>query len=88
MEDTPKRSRRGVYYDLTVSPYEVQTPYGDSFKFSSKKKMEIYTRDVVKEIDRLDTLLDRHGLRSYIPVEIIDLVKRSVYRSFYKHVER
>jgi len=88
MNDTPKKSRRGVYYDLTMSPYEVNTPYGDSFKFSSKKKMDIYTRDVVKEVARLDALLDRHGLRTFIPVEIVDLLKRSVYRSFYKQVER
>ncbi|MBO5870270.1 MAG: hypothetical protein J6Q89_05915 [Clostridia bacterium] len=41
-----KRSRRGVYYDLTESPYEYNSPYGDLFKFSSEKKLEIYTRDI------------------------------------------
>lgn len=88
MTNTPQKSRRGVYYDLTVSPYEVNTPYGDIFKFSSKKKMDIYTRDVVKEVARVDALLDRHGLRSCVPIEIVDLIKRAVYRAFYKHVER
>lgn len=88
MNDIPKKSKRGVYYDLTISPYEVISPYGDIFKFSSKKKMDIFTRDIEKEVARLDALLDRHKLRTFIPVEIIDLIKRAVYRSFYKQVER
>ena len=83
-----KVSRRGVYYDLTQSPYEFQSPYGDSFKFSSEKKLEIYTRDIVKELNRVDALFDRHDLKTHIPDEIVDLVKRAVYRSFYKRVER
>ena len=82
-----KVSRRGVYYDLSLSPYEVITPYGDFFKFSSKKRMELYTRDVVKEIERLDKLLDRHQIRDEIPKEIIILLKRAVYKSFYKKIE-
>lgn len=83
-----KISRRGVYYDLTQSPYDFQSPYGDSFKFSSEKKLEIYTRDIVKELARVDVLFERHDLKSHIPDEIIDLVKRAVYRSFYNRVER
>lgn len=88
MDQDVKVSRRGVYYDLTLSPYEYQSPYGDLFKFSSKKKLEIYTRDIVKEIKRFDDLLDRHDLRKLVPVEIVDLIKRSVYKSFYRQVER
>ena len=83
-----KISRRGVYYDLTQSPYEYQSPYGDSFKFSSEKKLEIYTRDITKELARVDALFERHDLKKHIPDEIIDLVKRAVYRSFYNRVER
>lgn len=83
-----KRSRRGVYYDLTMSPYEVKTPYGDIFKFSSAKKMEIYVRDVDKEIKRVDDLIDRHDLREWCPEEVINLLKRAVTKSFYKQVER
>jgi hypothetical protein len=85
---TPKRSRRGVYYDLTESPYEYNSPYGDLFKFSSEKKLEIYTRDVDKEIKRVNDLFSRHDLKKLVPVEIIDLVRRAVYRSFYNRVER
>lgn len=83
-----KKSRRGVYYDLTLSPYEFKSPYGDLFKFSSEKKLEIYTRDVPKEIARVDALIERHKLDALLPNEIIDLIKRAVYRSFYNRVER
>lgn len=80
-------SSRGVYYDLTKSPYEFQTPYGDLFKFSSKKKLEIYTRDIVKELNRLDNLLTRHDLQDFLPCEIIQLIQKAVYQSFYRKVE-
>ncbi len=83
-----KRSRRGVYYDLTESPYEYHSPYGDLFKFSSEKKLEIYTRDIEKELKRVNDFFTRHDLNTYVPDEIVDLVRRAVYRSFYKRVER
>ena len=80
-------SRRGVYYDLTKSPYEYKTPYGDCFKFSSKKKLEIYTRDVVKELKRLETLIERNDLQSFIPEEINQLIRKAVYSAFYNKIE-
>lgn len=83
-----KRSRRGVYYDLNASPYEYFTPYGDAFKFSSEKKLEIYSRDIVKEVKRVDDLFDRNDLKKFVPDEIVDLIRRAVYHSFYKRVER
>lgn len=83
-----KRSRRGVYYDLTESPYEFNSPYGDIFKFSSEKKLEIYRRDINKELKRVNDLFNRHDLKKHVPDEIIDLVRRAVYRSFYSRVER
>lgn len=84
---TDKVSRRGVYYDLTISPYEFTTPYGDIFKFSSSKKLEIYTRDISKEIKRLETLIQRHDMQSFIEDEILQLLIKAVYRSFYKKIE-
>jgi hypothetical protein len=80
-------SSRGVYYDLTKSPYEYKTPYGDLFKFSSKKKLEIYTRDIVKELKRLDNLLERNEMKNFLPNEIVQLIQRAVYKSFYRKVE-
>ena len=82
-----KKSRRGVYYDLSLSPYEFISPYGDIFKFSSQKKLEIYTRDVPKEIERIHKALERNDLRSFIPDEIVQLITKSVYRSFYRKIE-
>ena len=81
------KSRRGVYYDLTKSPYEYQSPYGDLFKFSSQKKLEIYTRDIEKEVDRITKVLERHGLGDHLPSEIIQLLYRAVFRSFYRKIE-
>lgn len=86
MSDTIK-SRRGVYYDLSKSPYEYTTPYGDSFKFSSKKKLEIYTRDIVKEVTRLETLIIRNDLQGFIPDEIVQLLTKAVYEAFYHKIE-
>ena len=80
-------SRRGVYYDLSVSPYEYTTPYGEIFKFSSPKKLEIYSRDVIKEIDRLHKLIDRNGMREYIPEELVQFLIRCVYKAFYSKIE-
>lgn len=84
---TEKISARGVYYDLTVSPYEYQTPYGDIFKFRSQKKLDIYTRDIPKELERLDKLIERYDLTRFVPEEINTLLKRAVYESFYRKIE-
>ena len=81
-------SRKGVYYDLTISPYEFKTPYGDILKFSSAKKLEIFERDIVKELKRLDQLIERHNLTEFIDVEIVALLRKAVFKSFYRKVER
>lgn len=82
-----KVSARGVYYDLSLSPYEYVTPYGDIFKFSSAKKLEIYTRDITKELKRLEDLIKRNNLEDFIPFEIKQLIIKGVYKSFYCKVE-
>ena len=83
----PIVSRRGVYYDLTQSPYEFKTPYGDLFKFKSSKKLEIFTRDIEKELDRLDKLIDRHDMLSFIEPEIYQILRKAVYKSLYTKIE-
>lgn len=80
------KSDRGVYYDLTKSPYVYETPYGDIFKFPSQKKLEIYTRDITKEIERLTKALARNGLVDMLPYEIIGTLYRFTYRAFYRSV--
>ena len=86
MSETPV-SRRGVYKDLNLSPYEYTSPYGDIFKFSSKKKLEIYTRDIQKEIERVSKFVDRNSLDTLLPREIIQLIYRLTYKGFYRNVE-
>lgn len=87
MAERPVVSARGVYYDLTQSPYEFTSSYGDCFKFSSQKKLDMYTRDVPKEIERVGKLIARNNLENFIPVEILHLIYRETYRAFYRKVE-
>lgn len=83
---TEIKSRRGVYLDLSRSPYEYQTPYGDLFKFSSQKKLDMFTRDIEKELDRMEKLLIRHGMTDFLPKETQSDLYRAVYRSFYRKI--
>lgn len=80
------KSRRGVYYNLNKSPYEFTTPYGDSFKFPSEKKLEIYKRDIDKEVERINKALKRLDIDKRIPNEIVNLIMKEVYRAFYYRV--
>ena len=81
-------SRRGVYRDLSLSPYEYESPYGDLFKFPSQKKLEIYARDVENEIAKINKALDRLEMREHLPYEIVMMLHRLVYRGFYRKVVR
>ena len=81
-------SRYGVYRDLSLSPYEYESPYGDIFKFPSQKKLEIYARDIPKELDRISKTLERLHLEEYLPGEIIQLMYRSTYKALYRKVVR
>lgn len=80
-------SRYGVYRDLEKSPYVYTSPYGDLFRFRSQKKLDIYTRDIQKEIDKVSKFVGRRGLDSYLPGEIIQLLYRTTYKALYDHVE-
>lgn len=80
-------SRYGVYRDLEKSPYEYKNPYGDIFKFRSQKKLEIYTRDIEKEIERVSKFVGRLDLDDHIPKEIIQLLYRKTYWALYDRVE-
>ena len=80
-------SRYGVYYDLDMSPYEFTNSYGDLFKFSSAKKLEMYRRDIPKEIERVGKFLARNDLVDYLPPEIMHLIYRTTYHVFYRKIE-
>lgn len=79
-------SRYGVYRDLSQSPYEYESPYGDLFKFPSQKKLDIYTREIQKELDQVKKLLNRLHLEDHIPGEIVSLLYRSTYKALYRKV--
>ena len=82
-----KVSRRGVYYDLSISPYEFKAPHGEIFKFSSAKKLQIYTRDIVKEIERLEEIIQRNDMQSFISDGVLHSLIVAVYRAFYQKIE-
>lgn len=86
MSERPVVSRYGVYRDLSQSPYEYESPYGDVFKFPSKKKLEMYTRDIQNELDRITKTVDRLHLEDYLPGEIVQLLYRSTYKALYRKV--
>lgn len=80
-------SRRGVYRDLSKSPYVFESVYGDLFRFSSQKKLEMYRRDIVTELKRLDKCIKRNDMESFIPPEIYQLLRKAVFESLYKKIE-
>ena len=88
MSERPVVSRYGVYRDLSRSPYVYESPYGDLFKFPSEKKLEIYTRDIQKELDQITKTVNRLHLEDYLPGEIVQLLYRSTYKAFYRKVVR
>ena len=82
----PIKSTRGVYYDLSKSPYEYMSPYGDLFKFSSQKKLDIYTREIEKEMKRVSTIMERNKLQNYLPHDTITMLYRIVYHALYDNM--
>lgn len=83
-----KVSRRGVYYDLTESPYVFESPYGDVFRFSSQKQLEIYEREIGDELRRLDKLLTRYALKDLLPPEFVTYTTRATYTAVYQAKKR
>ena len=88
MSEKPVVSRYGVYRDLSQSPYEYESPYGDLFKFPSEKKLEIYTREIQTELDRVSKFVERLHLEDILPGEIVQLLYRSTYKALYRKVVR
>ena len=84
--DEPIKSRRGYYYDLSKSPYEYESPYGDLFKFPSEKQLEIYRRDIEKELNRIDKALDKTGCRNVLRGSTIQTIYKAVYVGLYKRM--
>lgn len=79
-------SQRGVFRDLSLSPYEYKNSYGDSFKFPSAKKLEIYEREIAKEEVRLDRFFERNGLSNKLPIDVLYLIYQSAHQALYEKV--
>ena len=82
------KTTRGVYKDLTQSPYEYVSPYGDLFKFPSKKKLEMYARDIQPELDRVTKTLERLHLEDYLHYNTIHSLYRCTFKALYRKIVR
>lgn len=80
-------SRYGVYRDLEKSPYRYESPYGDLFKFRSQKKLDIYTREIERELKQVNKFVCKFELDRYAPQEIIQLLYRLAYTGLYNRIE-
>lgn len=60
-----KVSKRGVYYDLSISPYRFETPEGVVLRFSSLKKLEMYKCRVKLFKDEISKLTKKHPALSF-----------------------
>lgn len=87
MRDT-RISARGVYYDLSISPYVYRSPYGEIFKFSSRKKLEMYSRKIAEFKNKLEQHLsffkdDESSWKD--PAR--DITMKAYYKKLYNEVE-
>lgn len=80
-------SRNGVYYDLNRSPYKFVTPHGKVYRFSSKKKLEIFERDIVAQLRRVDKFLHRNYIDGIVDECVRADLYRESYEGLYKKVE-
>lgn len=58
-------SRRGVYYDLTKSPYVYTDDFGNVFRFSSQKKLDIFIRKVKEAQENFNKEMENLKLLGY-----------------------
>ena len=86
----PGVSRRGIYYNLEISPYSFTTPCGDIFKFSSPKKLEIYVRRLNELNRKIVKLVNEHEgiLGSYWRENTLIGLEEGIYIYVYNEVEK
>lgn len=88
MNDRPDVSVKGYYYNLDKSPYVWKSPYGDSFKLPSKKRVELMDKRVYNALTRYEKLLAAHNLESVLPDDLQRLVGRYIVQSVYEEIIR
>ena len=87
----PDVSRRGVYYNLEKSPYRYKVPYGGFLKFSSKKKLEMYTRDINIIREKIWKMLNKY--KEFLGEDWIDdtidyMESQDFHIAVYKRIEK
>lgn len=58
-------SARGVYYDLEKSPYEYIDELGNTFKFSSEKKLSMFENRVKTKEERYKQEIQNLAILGY-----------------------
>lgn len=81
-------SVKGYYYNLDKSPYEWVSPYGDTYKMPSKKRLEMIEKQAPVALRRLDKLLEAHNLRDVMPRDLVTLLGRYVVQAVYDNIVR
>jgi hypothetical protein len=84
--ESPIKSRRGVYYDRSKSPYEFNA-YGLLFKFSSRKKLDMFSRELPIRLMRAEKDLSRLSDFTKLHYEINDSLKRRIAQKLYSDIE-
>ena len=85
--ETPQISKRGVYYDLTVSPYVYKMTLGGILQFSSKKKLEIYTRELAIRKKLIKKTFEKVGVILNTPMLVTEKTVSQIELTLYREVE-
>lgn len=82
----PDVSAKGYYYNLEKSPYVWISPYGDSYKLPSRKRVEMIEKQVPEALSRLDKLLEKYELRDSLPPDLVTLLGRYLVNAVYNRI--
>ncbi len=82
----PDVSVKGYYYNLDKSPYVWTSPYGDSFKLPSAKRLEMMDKRCADALGRLDKLLDCYDLKHVLPDDLSRLLARYIIKAVYQGI--
>lgn len=88
MNKRPVMSAKGYYYDLEKSPYVYVSPYGDSYKLPSRKRLEMMHKYVTDELARIDRFLEKRNISEHIPDEIKVLLKKYTIQAIHEEIVR
>lgn len=88
MEHRPDVSVRGYYYNLDKSPYVWKSPYGDSYKLPSEKRVQMMDRRSTQALNRFDKLLIHHDLGQVLPDELNVLLRKYIIEAVYVEIVR